>query len=361
MVFRLVGIALFLGATSSLYAQEAFNAALRQSANRATSTINSSESAWIDLRQHLPVNSTPQSAPRWVEAVSLNSTTTTNNGNAKSIFRIRIARPSGNYRVLFFRLFFDDQPNAQPELIAWDESGSQVLRSGPLGAGIGVATSDSVVIPMMGASTIDIEVPGDGKTVRGAYLDWMSSDETVHPLSAEHRDVIPEPFSSVPPLHVPKKDVEQFGTVVGTPFGGHDPYRTGDAGGGNFSVWNRIAAARRHADFRNRQSTDRFAARDLSERQEHRRCLIGFAGPGRSRLSRRNGTVDERDAFPIYRMAPGAENCASEQLETGKQRIDYHERPQWIGIGDPGNPDSAQVSLGKIGLLAPTCEVTGQT
>ena len=72
------------------------------------------------------------------------------------------------------------------------------------------------MIPMTGASTLDIEVPGDGKTVRGAYLDWMTSSDVVHPLRAEHRDVIPEPFSSMPPLHFPIQDTEEFGTVTAT-------------------------------------------------------------------------------------------------------------------------------------------------
>jgi hypothetical protein len=77
-------------------------------------------------------------------------------------------------------------------------------------------SSDSVLIPMTGASAIDIEVPGDGKTIRGAYLDWMTASEVVHPVNAEHRDVIPEPFSSVPALHSPPEDVENFGTVTAT-------------------------------------------------------------------------------------------------------------------------------------------------
>jgi len=90
------------------------------------------------------------------------------------------------------------------------------LRSGTLGVGMNLPSSDSVVIPMTGASAIDIEVPGDGKTIRGAYLDWMTSSEVVHPVNAEHRDVIPEPFSSVPALHAPPEDVENFGTVTAT-------------------------------------------------------------------------------------------------------------------------------------------------
>src|SRR5207237_3958352 len=75
---------------------------------------------------------------------------------------------------------------------------------------------DAVLSPMTGASAIDIEVRGDGKTIRAAYLGWMTASEVVHPVNAEHRDVIPEPFSVVPPLHPPPEDVENFGTVTAT-------------------------------------------------------------------------------------------------------------------------------------------------
>ena len=137
-------------------------------------------------------------------------------GVPKSIFRIRVAKPVGDYSVLFFRLFFDDKADARPELVAWDESGTQVLRSGALGSGVDLPTSDAVMIPMTGIAAIDIEVPGDGTTVRGAYLDWMTTSQVVHPLNADHRDVIPEPFSAMPTLHAPERDVEQFGTVTAT-------------------------------------------------------------------------------------------------------------------------------------------------
>jgi hypothetical protein len=195
-------------------AQEAFNDQLPPPQSSAKPGLGPAlESAWIDLRQSAAARFSTQTAPSWVEAVSMVPSGTMD-GSSNTVFRIRLAQPPGDYRVLFFRLFFDDKPDARPELVAWDESGSQVLRSGELGAGIGLPSSDSVMIPMNGISTIDVEVPGNGKTIRGAYLDWMTSSEVVHPVNAEPRDVIPEPFSSMPPLHSPTQDTEQFGTVT---------------------------------------------------------------------------------------------------------------------------------------------------
>jgi len=61
---------------------------------------------------------------------------------------------------------------------------------------------------------IDIEVAGDGKNVRGVYMDWMASRTVAHPLAAGPRDVVPEPFAAAAPLHTPEKDTETFGTVT---------------------------------------------------------------------------------------------------------------------------------------------------
>ena len=214
MLLRAV-FAILFAAICRVYAQEALTDALPAPADATQQPIP--ESAWLDLRQNAPQNSKIQNAPVWVEALTLLPSETTEVAPlSKSVFRIRVRQPSPDYQVLFFRLFFDDKADQQPELIAWDESGTHVLRSGTLGAGMNLPSSDSVLIPMTGASSIDIEVPGDGRTVRGAYLDWMTSSEVVHPVNTEHRDMIPEPFSSVPTLHAPPDDVENFGTVTAT-------------------------------------------------------------------------------------------------------------------------------------------------
>jgi hypothetical protein len=213
MLLRLAALFLTLGATLPAFAQEAVSDLPRK--GPIVELRPAVSNAWVDLRQHSPENSNPQSAPDWVEAVNMNSATGAD-GAAKTIFRIRVSHPSSEFQVMYLRLFFDDKQNAQPEIVAWDESGTQVLRSGQLGSGVGLASSESVIIPMTGISTVDVEVPGDGKTVRGAYLDWMASGDVVHPVNAEHRDLIPEPFSSVPTLHAPEQDKEEFGTVTAT-------------------------------------------------------------------------------------------------------------------------------------------------
>lgn len=214
MVCRFAALAFFLGAVSILRAQEALPGSLPASATTTSANGSAPDSAWIDLRQTSAENPGPQTAPSWVEAVSMTPTIGTD-GAAKTIFRIRLTHPVGDYRVLFFRLFFEDKADARPELTVWDESGSQVLRSGQLGTGmVDLPTSESVIVPMNGVSTVDVEVPGDGKTIRGAYLDWMTTSEVVHPVNTEHRDVIPEPFSSTPTLHSAMEDKEQFGTVT---------------------------------------------------------------------------------------------------------------------------------------------------
>jgi hypothetical protein len=216
MLSRLVAFALLFFAMSfRLHAQQALDDGLPAANAEMAKPTAVAENAWIDLRQKKPAHSKPQTAPDWVEAVSL-VWGQMPDGSPKAIFRLRLARPAGNFSILFLRLFFDDDPDARPELVCWDESGSQVLRSGALGSGLGLPTSDSEMIPMNGVSVVDIEVPGKGKTVRGVYLDWMTSSEVVHPVSAEHRDIIPEPFSATPPLHAPDSDIEQFGTVKAT-------------------------------------------------------------------------------------------------------------------------------------------------
>ncbi|MGI9087376.1 MAG: hypothetical protein ACR2HH_06500 [Chthoniobacterales bacterium] len=215
MFLRVLAFAALLCASTRTQGQEAFADGLLARARPGAKPIPAN-SAWLDLRQNAAVNSKPQDAPAWVESVNLVPVAASAGSPARTVFRIRVTRPRADLQMMLVRLFFDDKPGQRPLIIAWDESGTQVLRSRELGAGIDLPSSDTVILPMISVSCIDVEVPGDGASVRGVFMDWMTSRNTAHPLSAASADVIPEPFSAVAPLHAPAQDTETFGTVTAT-------------------------------------------------------------------------------------------------------------------------------------------------
>src|SRR5216110_310122 len=100
-------------------------------------TLGAAASAWVPAGMNVTASTQSGAlctAPDWVEAVTFIPAGTQADAAAPSVFRIRLARPGGPASVLFFRLFFNDQTAERPEIVVWDESGSQLLRSGPLGA-----------------------------------------------------------------------------------------------------------------------------------------------------------------------------------------------------------------------------------
>lgn len=214
MTLRFVPAAILFFLAVPARAQQALPPAGAQVLRPSQSAQATPDSAWLDLRQSKPSHSEVQVAPDWVESVSFAPGKAAGDAPAKSIYRVRVARPNDDCQILLFRLYFEDQPAGQPELIAWDESGTQVLRSGPLGQKTGLATSSTTIVPMIGVSAIDIEVPGDGHGVRGAYLDWMKSSQVMRPLHEDEVTSVPIPFGGIIPLKAASEDAEVFGTVT---------------------------------------------------------------------------------------------------------------------------------------------------
>src|ERR1041384_7383120 len=127
MLFRLVAFAIFLVALGGVRAQVALPSRDGQLLKPSQSAAAAPDSAWLDLRQNSPTHSKIQAAPSWVESISFVPAKADTPGQTKSVFRIRLTRPNDECQLLLFRLYFDDQPDQQPELIAWDESGTQLL------------------------------------------------------------------------------------------------------------------------------------------------------------------------------------------------------------------------------------------
>lgn len=214
MLARFLAFALFVSLIGLARGQQALPPTGAQVLRPSQSAEAAPDSAWLDLRQNSSTHSKVQVAPPWVESVSFAPAKSGTETPGKSVFRIRVRRPNDSCQILLFRLYFDDLAESQPEIVAWDESGTQVLRSGALGQKTGLATSSSTIVPMIGVTSIDVEVPGDGRSVRGAYLDWMKSSQVMRPMHEDAETAIPAPFEAAPPLKMPEGDAEMFGTVT---------------------------------------------------------------------------------------------------------------------------------------------------
>src|ERR1041384_6270652 len=114
MVSRALASGLVLLVVTLARGQDVFVNGLNSSLGSGTG--GNIESAWLDLRQTAPSNSKAQSAPDWVESVTLVSTEGTEGKQASTVFRIRLKRPRIDFQVLYFRLFFEDKPDQKPQL-----------------------------------------------------------------------------------------------------------------------------------------------------------------------------------------------------------------------------------------------------
>ena len=191
--------------------------------------------AWLDLRPAGP-NAAPQSAPEWVEAfefvpakkatdtvesvsVKIGDTQTsqaeTVSSTGTSIYRIRLHRPAAGVNDLQVRLFYDDRAGgARPYLTVWNELGTEIMRSDPIGQGLGLPSSETLLVPMAGADYLEIAALGDGSQMRAAFLSWLETAEVQRPADFAVKETMAEPFQAQPPMHTPHDDAYQYGVVT---------------------------------------------------------------------------------------------------------------------------------------------------
>lgn len=197
-------------------------------------------SAWLDLRPAAP-GSGPQTAPIWVETLEPETRHWAADGSPSTVFRVRLRRPPGAGKDLQLRVFFQDAAEAvgRPRVTAWDELGHELLDSGPLGEGLdGLPTSQALTVPMRGVDYLEITAPGEGASVRGVFLAWLTRREIREPMdfpvatSAE-----PEQASELRLLTAARRRAEGgdgflYGTVTAALHQGPATLRgTGPAGG----------------------------------------------------------------------------------------------------------------------------------
>ena len=89
----------------------------------------------ICVRRRRPIRNR-RAAPDWVEAVTIiPSEAKEGVATQDRVSDSSVAAAERIFRSCSFACFLTTSRSKQPQLVAWDESGTQVLQSGPLGAG----------------------------------------------------------------------------------------------------------------------------------------------------------------------------------------------------------------------------------
>ena len=170
--------------------------------------------AWLDLRNS---ETAAQTVPAWVESLEYRGShpDPSDPSARRTVFRIRLGRPAGAGEDLLIRLLFDDLPGARgPEVSGWNELGAKLTRSGTLGPGLGLPSSQTVTFSMARVNYLEIEAPGDGTQVRGVFLTWLTTTEISQAADFSTRDRVRQPFSVAAPRRAHKNDAYLFGVVT---------------------------------------------------------------------------------------------------------------------------------------------------
>ena len=168
-------------------------------------------SVWLDF-QRLDLTS-KMSLPIWMESFQSSYTSASGEILEKTNFRIRLRRLGHLNAEVQLRLFFDDQPGFAPSVSGWTETGKELYKSLPLGAGLKLPSSESLTIPVADIDYLDIDVPGNGKTIRGAFLATLQKHEARHALDFAPTTLVDDPFASSPAAAPNKDDSYLFGRV----------------------------------------------------------------------------------------------------------------------------------------------------
>ena len=170
---------------------------------------------YLELKTLFIQGARKPSLPIWLESVNASSQKADDGTVAKTTFRLRFRKFAGINDELMIRIFFDDEKDTSPVVTAWNEIGQSVLAPKSLGQGIGLPTAETVTMPMANVDYVEIEVPGNGSNVRGAFLSSVKKTETRHALDFDP-PADSDPFQNPPPAQSRENDAYLFGRVKAT-------------------------------------------------------------------------------------------------------------------------------------------------
>ena len=170
-------------------------------------------SVWLDLNALSKPGAQKPSMPIWFESFSDEAVPAKDGVAAHTVFRVRLRRMPSLHKEILLRVFFDDVAGRQPFVSTWTESGRELFRSGALGAGAGLPSSESLTVSVEGADYIDIEAAGDGTGVRGVLASSVRDAVAKETLDFQPVAELQDPFGNLPRAKPLDVDQKLFGRV----------------------------------------------------------------------------------------------------------------------------------------------------
>ena len=173
-------------------------------------------SVWLDFRKISAGGGARQALPIWLQSVQRDLLPPDNAALGTTIFRLHFRPLHQLNEQIQLRLFFADHPGRTPTITGWSETGEQRFVAPPLGNGLGLPTSESLIIGLREINYLEIAVPGDGSNLRGAFLTTLKKIERQHALDFEPLTAIDDPFENRPPARASVDDAYLYGRVKAT-------------------------------------------------------------------------------------------------------------------------------------------------
>jgi hypothetical protein len=170
-------------------------------------------STWLDFQTIGSAHAPRQALPIWLESVQKITEPVNSPSPQKTTVRIRLRRFGQLNNQLQVRLFFTDKPDANPVVTGWSETGTEQFRSLPLGDGLNLPTSETVIVPGQNLDYLDIATPGDGANLRGAFVATLKKSEILHALDFAEPAGIDDPFGNLPKADPADDDSFLYGRV----------------------------------------------------------------------------------------------------------------------------------------------------
>ncbi len=170
-------------------------------------------SVWLDLEALAEPNPPRLSLPIWLGTVTRNVIPGVVGPSTRTIFHLPFRRFGNLNDQVLLRVFFDDVKGLSPTVTGKSAGGLTLFLHGPFGAGLDLPSSETISVPMTGIDSIEIEAPGDGRNVRGAFVSTLKQAQAWHALDFIPESSLLDPFQNTPSAHPTADDLYLYGRI----------------------------------------------------------------------------------------------------------------------------------------------------